>query len=70
MEGDESDIFSKALEVKLLFLLKMKNKTQDAQISNNGNLEHIHRLSGPIPEVKHSALINNFENIIAYREKC
>ena len=28
------------------------------------------RLSGPIPEVKHSALINNFENIIAYREKC
>ena len=52
MEGDESDIFSKALEVKLLFLLKMKNKTQDAQISNNGNLEHIHQIIRTYPRSK------------------
>ena len=52
MEGDESDIFSKALEGKLLFLLKMKNKTQDAQISNNGNLEHIHQIIRIYPRSK------------------
>ena len=27
------------------------------------------RLSGPIPEVKNSALINDYENIIAYWEE-
>ena len=27
------------------------------------------RTSGPVPEVKKSALINNYENIIAYSEE-
>ena len=66
MKGDEGGVFS-----KLLFFLKIKiNKTQAAQIRNiMQSLSTIIGLSGPIPEVKKSALINDYENKIAYWEE-
>ena len=65
MKGDERGVFS-----KLLFFLKIINKTQAAQIRNiMQSLSTIIGLSGPIPQVKKSALINDYENKIAYWEE-
>ena len=66
MERDEGGIFSKA-PGNFCFYLKY-NETQAVQIRNIMQSSSIFiRLSGPIQEVKKSALIN--ENIIAYWEE-
>ena len=54
MEGDEGDIFSKAPDWKLLFLLKIKNK-QNSGCPNkeyNGILKHIHQNIWAYPRSK------------------
>ena len=51
-----------------MFLLKL-NKTQDAQISNTmQSSSTFMRISGPIMEVKKSAVINDWENISYWEE--
>ena len=52
-----------------MFLLKL-NKTQDAQISNTmQSSSTFMRISGPIMEVKKSAVINDWENISYWEER-
>ena len=70
MEGNEVNIFSKAPDRIPLFLLKTKIK-QNPGCPNkeyNAIFKHIHLISGPIPKVKKYALINDYENVIAYSE--
>ena len=61
--------FSVKLQIENFYLcLKQKwNKTQDAQTRNiiKSSSTFI-RILEPIPEVKESALVNDYENIIAY----
>ena len=68
MEGDEIGIFSKIPDWELCFFLRQKlNKTQAAQTGNKMQSSSIFiRISGPIPRAKKSALINNYEDIVAY----
>ena len=70
MEGDKVGIFIKAPDWEPLFLLKIKFK-QNPGCPNkeyNAIFEHIHQNIRAYPRSK-SALINDYENIIAYSEK-
>ena len=71
MEEDKVGIFSKGLDLKHLFMLKIKiNKAQAAHIRNVMQISSTFiTISGSIPEVKMSALINDYEHIIAYWEE-
>ena len=71
MEGDEV-VFSVKLQTENLcfFLLYKLNKAHAARTRNEMQfLSTFIRTSGPVPEVKKPALINNYENIIAYSEE-
>ena len=68
MEGDEGGIFSNAPDRKPLFLLKKKTKQKPGYSNKEYNASSTCiKLSGLIPEVKKSALNNDYENIIRYR---
>ena len=72
MEEDDGGISSKTQDWQLLFLLIIKIK-QNLGCPNkeyDAIFEQIHQNSGPIPEVKKSVLINDFENITACRACC
>ena len=70
MEGGEVGIFSKALDWKPLFLLKIKIKQNPGCPNKEYNISSTFiRISVPIAEVKKSVLINCYENIIAYSEE-
>ena len=59
MERNEIGIFSKTPDSIPLFLLKIKIKTQPAQTKNiTQSWSTFIRISGPVPEVKKSALIS------------
>ena len=70
MEGDVGGIFSEAPDWKSLFLLKIKIK-QNSGCPNkeyNSIFEHINHITRAYPrsQKKKSALIDDYENIIAY----
>ena len=68
MERDEGDIFSDAPDWKPLFLLKKKIKQKPGYSNKEYNASSTFiKLSGLMPEVKKSALNNDYENIIRYR---
>ena len=68
MEGDEVGIFSKVPDWKPLFLLKIKTK-QNPGCPNKDIFKHIIQNIKAYPKSKKSALINDYENIVAYSEQ-
>ena len=63
MKGDEGGIFSKASDWK--FLIKIKIKTQAAQIRNTIQLSSTFiRISVPIPEVKTNHWLRKYRFIL------
>ena len=72
MEGNEVGIFVRAPDWMPLFLLKIKIKQNLGCLNKEYNVQSsttFIRISGPIAEVKKFALINDYENIIAYSEE-
>ena len=66
MEGDEGVIFRKAIAWKSLFLLKIKSKTQTPQKRHHAIFTHIHQNIRAPGSKKNSALINDWEKVLAF----